>query len=166
LAAHQLYAPRPLSDADADRFVLEQSVVGAVLDPRVDLATVAEARSDAPDDLGVLAAGLPLVTGGVLPRSTDELAATFRRRAPELEIRDEARATVRFLRRAPVPRATRVPYRVLLAGAGATLPGGLAAGLGFSPTLTDVRATAVLLAAMRVTTGCSPSLELARRERR
>jgi uncharacterized protein (DUF2236 family) len=166
LAAHQLYAPRPLTGEEADRFVLEQSVVGAVLDPRVDLESVVEARSDAPGDLGILAAELPLVTGGVLPRSADELAATFRRRAPELEIRDEARATVRFLRRAPVPRATRAAYRVLLAGAGATLPTGLAVGLGFAPTRTDVRATAVLLGAMRLTTGCSPSLELARRDRR
>jgi uncharacterized protein (DUF2236 family) len=165
LAAHQLYAPTPLEPDEVDRFVLEQSVAGAVLDPRVDLATVVRLRTDTPEDLAPLAGRLPLVVEGVLPSSGAALADSFRRRAGELEIRAEARATVRFLRAAPLPRVTRVPYRALLAGAAASLPPGLATALGIQPTMADVRAAAVVLTAMRVTTGRSPSLALAERER-
>jgi uncharacterized protein (DUF2236 family) len=165
LATHQLFAPEPLSPAEVDRFVLEQSVAGAVLDPRVDLDAVVALRDRAAGDLTPLLAALPLVTEGTLPSCARELAASFRRRAGELEIRAEARATVRFLRAAPVPRATKVPSRILLAGAAASLPPGLASGLGLQPTRTDVRAASALLTAMRVTTGRSPNLELARRDR-
>jgi uncharacterized protein (DUF2236 family) len=165
LAANRLFAPTPLTDEQADRFVLEQSVAGAVLDPRVDLDAVVAHRYASPDDLRPLAESLPLVVEGVMPRSTAELAANLHRRASELEVRTEARATVRFLRSAPVPRATRVPYRTMLAGAAASLPPGLAAALGVQPTMGDVRAAALLLAAMRMTTGRSPSLEMAVRDR-
>jgi uncharacterized protein (DUF2236 family) len=161
LAANRLFAPTPLTDEQADRFVLEQSVGGAILDPRVELGTVVAHRYASPDDLRPLAESLPLLADGVMPRSADELAATFHRRAGELEVRTEARATVRFLRSAPVPRVTRLPYRTMLAGAAASLPPGLAAALGVQPTMGDVRAAAVLLAAMRFATGRSPSLEVA-----
>jgi uncharacterized protein (DUF2236 family) len=165
LAAHQMFAPGPLEGDERDRFVLEQSVLGGVLDPRVDLEAVLRRRLERPDDLAQLAAELPLVADGVLPRSAAELADGFRRRVGELEVRAEARATVRFLRQAPVPRITRLPYRTILAGAGATLPRGLAAALGIEPTLGDVRAAAGLLAVMRLTTGRSPSLAVADRDR-
>jgi uncharacterized protein (DUF2236 family) len=165
LATHQLFAPQPLDDAARDRFVLEQSVLGGILDPRVDLVTVARLRQEHPGDLAPLLDELPLVVEGVLPRSAAELADGFRRRASELEIRAEARATVRFLRAAPVPRATKVAYRTILAGAAATLPPGLAAALGITTTAGDVRAAAALLAVMRLTTGRSPSLGVAIRER-
>jgi uncharacterized protein (DUF2236 family) len=166
LAAHQLFAPAPLSADEADRFILEQSVLGAVLDPRVDLErTVLRHRYASRGELAPLVDDLPLLVDGVLPRSADELAASFRRRAGELEVRTDARATVRFLRSAPVPRPTRLAYRTMLAGAGATLPPGLAAALGIQPTLGHVRAVAALLATMRVTTGCSPSLAVADRDR-
>jgi uncharacterized protein (DUF2236 family) len=165
LAANRLFAPRPLDDEEADRFVLEQSVAGALLDPRVDLDAVVAHRYASPDDLGPLAESLPLIVDGVMPRSAAELAANLRRRADELEVRTEARATVRFLRSAPVPRATRLPYRTMLAGAAASLPTGLAAALGVQPTMGDIRAAAVLLAAMRVATGRSPNLEMAVRDR-
>jgi uncharacterized protein (DUF2236 family) len=165
LATHQLYAPAPLTGDDADRFVMEQSVVGGVLDPRVDLDEVLALRTAEPDVLEPLAARLPLVVDGLLPRSVDELAAGFRRRAGELAVHGEARATVRFLRAAPLPRATRLPYRRLLAGAAASLPPVLQAALGLRATVHDARVAALLLTAMRVTTGTSPSLALARRER-
>jgi uncharacterized protein (DUF2236 family) len=165
LAAHQLYAPRPLADDEVDRFVFEQSVVGGVLDPRVDLAIVERVRREAPGDLDRLAAHLPLLSDGVLPSDGASLATSFRRRAPELEVREEARSTLRFLRRAPVPGPTRPAYRVILAGAAATLPRGLAVALGTNPTTGDVRRAAALVAAMRVTTGTSPSLATAARDR-
>jgi uncharacterized protein (DUF2236 family) len=165
LAAHQLFAPDPLDDDERDRFVLEQSVLGGVLDPRVDLEAVVRRRCEDPDDLAGLAAELPLVAEGNLPRSGAELAEGFRRRIPELEVRAEARSTVRFLRAAPVPRVTRVPYRTILTGAAATLPRGLAHALGTAPTAADVRAVAALLATMRLTTGRSPSLRVAARDR-
>jgi hypothetical protein len=116
--------------------VLEQSVVGACSTPGSTSNGVRRLRYDAPGDLAPLADELPLVADGVLPRSGAELAASFRRRASELEVRTEARATVRFLRSAPVPRATRIPYRTMLAGAAASLPPGLAAALGMQPTPT------------------------------
>jgi uncharacterized protein (DUF2236 family) len=166
LAAHQLFAPTPLTRHEIDRFILEQSTLGAVLDPRVDLAEVLRHRYEVPGDLTPLVAVLPLVVEGVLPRTAAELAESFRRRAGELEVRTEARATVRFLRSAPVPRPTRVAYRTMLAGAAASLPQGLAEALGIQPTTGHVRAAAALLAAMRVTTGCSPSLAVADRDRR
>jgi uncharacterized protein (DUF2236 family) len=165
LATHQLFTPSPLDEADRDRFVLEQSVLGGILDPRVDLATVVRLRREHPDDLRPLLDELPLVVDGVLPRSAAELARSFRRRAPELEVRAEARATVRFLRAAPVPRTTQLAYRTILAGAAATLPAGLAGLLGITTTAGDVRAAAALLAAMRLTTGRSPSLAVATRDR-
>jgi uncharacterized protein (DUF2236 family) len=158
LATHQLFAPRPLSPSDADRFVREQAFLGALLDPRTDLQ---RARRDGID----AASTLPLLAEGSLATDRAGLAAGLRRWAPTLHVGPTARATIDFLRRAPLPTTARPPYLVMLAGAGASLPPALAAPLGLETSLSRIRALAALLTSMRAGVGLSPSLALAREER-
>jgi uncharacterized protein (DUF2236 family) len=159
LASHELFAPRPLTAAEADRFVREQSFLGALLDPRVDLGA---ARSAGP----ATAEGMPLIRDGLLATDRDGLARALRGWAPALEIGAEARDTVAFLRAAPLPVTVRPAFRVLLAGVGATLPATLAHPLGLDTRPGRVRAAAGLVATMRATVGLSPSLAVARSQRR
>ena len=159
LATHQRFAPRPLDPAARDRFILEQSALGAVLDPRVDLSTLR-------GDVVAGADRLPLIAEGRLATDASGLAASLRRWSTALEVTDQARATVAFLRRAPLPPAVRPAYRLLLAGVGATLPTSLATPLGLTSDAARVRALAALLATMRATVGLSPSATVAHDERR
>jgi uncharacterized protein (DUF2236 family) len=158
LATHQLFAPRPLSDGEADRFVLEQSALGAVLDPRIDLEDVR------PGDLEA-AVTLPLLAEGTLATDRRSLAQAFRAWAPDLVVGDDARDTVAFLRSAPLPATVRAAYRVLLEGVGATLPASLGTPLGLGQGATRLRAAAGLVTAMRAGVGLSPSLDAARANR-
>ena len=158
LATHQLFSPRPLTPEEADRFVLEQAFLGAVLDPRADAQRV---RAE-----GLAAArSLPLIADGVLAVNRRGLADALRTWGPTLEVGPAAKDTVAFLRRAPLPPTARPAYRVLLAGAGASLPPTLASPLGLSVSPARIRALAALLTAMRTGVGLSPSLTVARTER-
>jgi hypothetical protein len=151
LATHQLFAPRALVLAEVDRFVREQALLGALLDPRTDLEQVRREGIDA-------VATAPLLGEGTLATDARGLAEALRRWSPTLRVGAAARSTVGFLRRPPLPPTVLPAYRVLLGGAGATLPYPLAEALGFVGSPARVRGLAALLTAMRVGVGLSPSL--------
>ena len=166
LRADERWAPFPLDAADRDRFVLEQSRLAALLDPRVDLrpfhrdeATRRELRDGAVE--------LPLLDGGGLPRSVAELDDALAAFGPELAVGAQGEDAMRFLRRPPLPRGARLGYRSFLLGALGSMPrehrrllglleGDAAAGLA-------MRQTGALLTTMRLATGPSPALSAAHR---
>jgi len=93
LTAHQRFGERPLTDGEADEYVAQAARVARALGAVVVPETVAELR---------------------------ETIETYR---PELEASEAALDTVRFLlREPPLPRAARLPYALLAAGAVSTLP--------------------------------------------
>lgn len=164
LAAHQRWAPHPLGPGDADRFVLEQSRIAALLDPRVDLAAL---RRD-PEAGAALRADqveLPMLADGTLPRTVAQLHGTMDAFHPELRAGPQAREALRFLRRPPLPLPLRAGYRTLHAGAVGSLRPRERAVLGLEmPEVVARSATAttqVALSAVRLSTGTSPSAELA-----
>ncbi|MBW3604683.1 MAG: DUF2236 domain-containing protein [Actinobacteria bacterium] len=119
LAADRLWAPRPVTAADADRFVAEQSRLAALLDERIALAPLRR-DPEAGDRLRADEVALPL--RDELPRSVAELAAALEAVAPELAAGAQARDAVRFLRWPPLPHAVRGAYLPLFAGAAGSLP--------------------------------------------
>lgn len=153
LATHQLYAPRALTAVEADRFVAEQARAAALLDPRFPL------HDHAPDDLPDVALGdFPLVRDG-LPTTHDELANALASYREVLSVTPDARAAIDFLDEIEVPALVAVVYRRFLDGVAATLPPDLAAALGRHDGDRRSRAAGLgrTLAAMRATTGRSPS---------
>ena len=164
LAAHQRFAPTPLGPADADRFVLEQARIAALLDPRVDL----DALAADPDAGSALRAGdltLPMVDDGTLPRDVAELEASLDRYHPELIINDQGRQTLRFLRWPPLPVHIRAGYLSLYVGAVGSLRRRERQVLELPTSALAARAgtahTQIALTSMRLATGTSPSQELA-----
>lgn len=164
LAAHRRWAPQQLSDAEEDRFVLEQSRLSALLDPRVDLA---ELRAD-PDTSAALRAGsvpLPMLDRGLLPRSVAELDAHLDAFHPELHVGGQGREALTWLRWPPLPLTVKAGYLTLLAGAVGSLRPRERAALGLRVPAVAARAATthaqVALTAMRVSTGTSPSAALA-----
>jgi uncharacterized protein (DUF2236 family) len=99
------------------------------------------------------------------PRSVAELAGQIADFGPALRGSDDARRTVDFVRRAPVPIAARPAYAVLFAGAVSTMTPGHRQTLGL-PTLpaTVTRpAVSAVLAALSLALGpASPSQQAAR----
>ena len=164
LAADRLWAPRPVPQPDADRFVAEQSRLAALLDERVDL----DALRRAPDAGDALRAGrvdLPLLAE--LPGTVDDLIATLDRFAPDLRGGVQTRDAVRFLRWPPLPAAVRAAYLPLFAGAVGSLPAWQRRTVGL-PTAgvaaaAAVANTAVVLGALRSASGRSPAYLAARR---
>lgn len=165
LATHRLYGPRRLSAETADRFVAEQSRAAALLDPRVDLASLAGDHS-ALDQLRAGTLALPMLTEATLPTTVAELDAMLEDYATEWEVNEQGREALRFLLWPEIPLALRAGYLPLFAGAAAALERrqrrllGLRLGAGVHPVRAQTRAT---LLAMRIAAGASPTLDAARR---
>lgn len=164
LAADRLWAPQPVTGADADRFVAEQSRLAALLDERVALNDLL-GDPDAGHLLRTGAVDLPLLAD--LPSTVDELIAVLDSYAPELDGGAQAREAVRFLRWPPVPGPLRAAYLPLLAGAAGSLPRRHRRMLGM-PTSRVAAAAAVanaanLLTALRSAVGRSPAYDAATR---
>ena len=162
LVTDRLYAPRPVNAGRADDFVAEQSRLGALLDPRVDLDRIAA-------DPGAFARGdvvLPLIDEGLLPVTVAQMSAHLQEYAQEWSVNEQGRDALRFLLWPDVPGPMRVGYLPLLAGAVASLDPAQRALLGtrLGPGAGVVRfQTRATLAAMRLAGGVSPSLQAARR---
>jgi uncharacterized protein (DUF2236 family) len=121
LTTDAVYAPHPCSPAQADAFVLEQSRIAALLDPRVDL----EAIAAAPDGREALRDGtlpLPMVEEGVVPRSRSELRRIMTAFEPELGLTEQGRHAISFLEDPPLEGIAARVYPSVLAGALATIP--------------------------------------------
>ncbi|MDP8970986.1 MAG: DUF2236 domain-containing protein [Actinomycetota bacterium] len=169
LATDRAYARPAATAATADRFVAEQSRVAALLDPRVDLRAIG---AD-PEALHALRAGalpLPMVDDGTLPQTTEQLRTRLADYRPELEVTQQGRQALRFLRWPDLGPGVRAAYLPVLAGAVATLDPEehRLLGVGFtrvaSPALAvQARASVALF---RLMLGPSPSLEAAARRAR
>jgi uncharacterized protein (DUF2236 family) len=165
LVAHRTWAPTPLTDDEEDRFVLEQSRISALLDPRVDLD---ELRHD-PGTSRAIRAGrvhLPMLDEGHLPEDVAGLETLLTAYATELGVNHQGREALRFLRWPPLPPPVRAGYLTMFAGVvGSLRPRErLALGLEVPPAAARlaVLQTRAALTLMRAATGTSPSQELAR----
>jgi len=130
LTAYRVYGPKPLSPADADRFVAEQTRVGRLLD----------------------ASPLPDTAGGLESWLNDH---------PSLEQSPGMDSALRFLRSPPLPIPVRVPYRVLYAGAAATVPPRLRSVLGLRTSPGAIRTCRLAVQSLRWALGSSPSWQAA-----
>lgn len=160
LACDQAYAAHPVDQATADRFVLEQSRIGALLDPRVDLEPFRGEGGSA--RLRRWDVELPLIADGLLPTDVASLARCLADHDGELAIGDQALSTLAFLRDPGLPRVAMPAYRSLQLGGVATLPGRLRGMLGYGwvrgpAALAARRQAGALLTAMRLGTGTSPA---------
>ena len=116
LAGHRLWAPTPMPTADEDAFVAQQSRIGALLDPRVDLrALLADEVAQA--ELRAGRVHLPMIADGTLPTTAAGLDDVLSSYHHELGINHQGREALAFLRRPPIPWAARGGYRSLLTGA-------------------------------------------------
>ena len=121
LATDEVYAPRPCSPAEANAFVLEQSRIAALLDPRVDVERIAEdldGRAALRD--GTLA--LPMMEEGLLPRDRRQLRARMRAAEPGLGLTDQGRRAISFLEAPPLDGVAARVYPTVLAASLATIP--------------------------------------------
>jgi uncharacterized protein (DUF2236 family) len=167
LQGHRLWSPDVLTRAEEDRFVAEQSRIGALLDPGVDLAALRAdpARQEA-FRRGELDTELSLLREGLLPRSVDELDAVLADFLPELGVNDQGREALAFLRWPPIPLVARPGYQSLLLGAIGSLGPDLRRALELDRTArradTLVAQARLTLRAMRLATGTSPTMHAAR----
>jgi uncharacterized protein (DUF2236 family) len=164
LTAHRTWAPTDLSADEEDRFVLEQSRIAALLDPRVDLDELRDPAAGAAFRAGTHV--LPMIEEGHLPRDVAEMEAALADFQPELGVNQQGREALRFLRWPPLPIAARAGYLTLLGGAvGSLRPRERTAlGLRLPPPVAyaGVVNAGAALAAMRLATGTAPSARLAR----
>lgn len=165
LAADRAFAAHPADAATADRFVLEQSRLGALLDPRVDLAPY---RGDATAQAALRRweLDLPLLDEGLLPHDTASLGRCLARYDRVLERGEHAEEALRFLRRPGLPAYALPAYRAIQLGAVATLPDHVRALLGRGwvrgPAAVLARRQAgALLTGLRLGLGRSPALRAA-----
>lgn len=165
LTAHRVWAPTQLTAAEEDRFVLEQSRIAALLDPRVDLA---ELRADTAATSEAIREGsmaLPMVDDGTLPRSVAELETVLDAYASELGVNHQGREALRFLRWPPLPAPVRAGYLTLFGGAVGSLQPHERRALDINllrPAASlAVEGAGAALTLMRVATGTSPSMRLA-----
>lgn len=167
LACDQAFAAHPADPATADRFVLEQSRVGALLDPRVRLdrfATDAAAQAA----LRRWEVELPLLEDGLLPHDVASLRSCLARYDDELVRGEHAEEALRFLRAPGLPAYAMPAYRAMQLGAVATLPQHVRDLLGWG-WVRGLAATAArrqagaLLTGLRLGTGRSPALRAAER---
>lgn len=166
LAADAAYAVRPVRRRRADAFVLEQSRVAALLDPRLDLEGVArDPRSRAALRDGTLP--LPMVDEGELPRTVAELRHHVRSFEPELEVTAQGEQAFAFLREPPLEGPPALVYPALFAGAMATVPRDRRRRCGWRADPVRDRAARALTFGMvnglRLSTGRSGSVEVATR---
>jgi uncharacterized protein (DUF2236 family) len=167
LACDQAFAAHPADPTTADRFVLEQSRVGALLDPRVDLDRFVGDR-DAQAALRRWEVDLPLLEEGLLPHDTASLRRCLARYDDELVRGEHAEEALRFLRNPGLPPYAMPAYRALQLGAVATLRPRVRRLLGWGwvrgPVAGAVRRQAgALVTGLRLGTGRSPALRAAER---
>lgn len=166
LATDATYAAAPVDPAAADAFVLEQSRLAALLDPRVDLDELAADRA-ALEALRRGELALPMLADGSLPTTSAELEATLAAYRPELAINDQSRQGLSFLLWPPLSPPIKAAYLQLLAGALATVPADLRSLLRLPVPALAARAAAAetrtVLALFRAATGLSPVVAAARR---
>jgi uncharacterized protein (DUF2236 family) len=162
LAADRLWAPHPVTGADADRFVAEQSRMAALLDERVDL-TALRTEPGAAEALRSGRVELPLMTR--LPADVAGLIACLEDYADELAGGPQTADAVRFLRWPPLPPAVRAAYVPVFAGAVGSLSGWQRTLLGLPTSRlgawTAVANTATLLTTLRSAVGRSPVYDAA-----
>ncbi len=162
LAADRLWAPQPVTGADADAFVAEQSRMAALLDERVPLAGLLR-DPDAGARLRADAVDLPLRAD--LPRTVDGLVAALEAFGPELVVGAQARDAIRFLRWPPLPGPVRAAYLPLFAGAVGSLPAWQRRRLDLPMPALAARAAVAnagnVLGALRSAVGRSPAHDLA-----
>ncbi|WP_169786864.1 oxygenase MpaB family protein [Nitriliruptor alkaliphilus] len=165
LTAHRVWAPTQLTAAEEDRFILEQSRIAALLDPRVDLADLRVDTAATSVAIREGSLSLPMVEDGTLPRSVAELDAILDAYAPELGVNHQGREALRFLRWPPLPAPVRAGYLTLFGGAVGSLQPRERRALDITlrrpaPGLA-VEGAGAALAVMRIATGTSPSVQLA-----
>jgi uncharacterized protein (DUF2236 family) len=166
LAAHRLWAPDVLTPAEEDLFVAQQSRIGALLYPTVDLPHLRDDKAaQAAFRSGDLDADLRLIGEGLLPTSVqalDDVLASF---LPELGVNHQGREALRFLRWPPIPVVARGGYQALFLGAIGSLTPQLRGALELDRTARiarlAVRQAGGVLRVMRFTTGTSPSMTAA-----
>ena len=165
LAAYQRWAPAPLTPAEADQFVLEQSRIAALLDQRLDLQTLdAGAATGTAIRAGTM--DLALISEGVLPATVAQMDARLADFSAALGVNDQGRDAIRFLR---WPSALAPPvkgfYLGLFAGAAASLTPEHRSALEIRMGKPTVRLASglarVLLGAMRAGIGPSPTVAAA-----
>jgi hypothetical protein len=164
LAADAAYAVRPARRRLADAFVLEQSRVAALLDPRVDLDRLArDPASRAALRDGTLR--LPMIEEGSLPRTVAELRDHVRAFEPELEVTAQGAQAFEFLRSPPLEGPPALVYPALFAGAMATVPRRRRRRCGWpADPVRDRAARAVtfgMVNGLRLSTGRPGSVEVA-----
>lgn len=131
LAAYQTFGPEPLSSEDADRFVAEQSRIGVLLD------------------------------ADPLPPTAVDLGRWIERH-PHVAPSPGMRAAVDFLTSPPLDGAgLRLGYRLMQAGAVATLPSRIRSTLGVRRRPGAVEAAVGVTSILRWALGMSPSWQLA-----
>jgi len=164
LAADRLWSPFPIQGSRADAFVEQQSRIGALLDPRVDLDEFDHDQT-ARQQLRDGSIRLPMLEDGTLPTTTAELDAVLAGFAPELGINHQGREALSFLRKPPIPAIARGGYQAMFGGAIASLRPNEEHALGFelSRAVRSALTTraSVTLSAMRLATGISPSRKIA-----
>jgi uncharacterized protein (DUF2236 family) len=160
LAADQLWSPHPVTGARADAFVAEQSRIGALLDPRVDLRGIL-ADPTAQAELRQGRIPLPMIEDGSLPTSVATLGEVLASFAADLGVNHQGREALRFLRRPPIPGTARPAYRILFGGAIGSLAPALRQALELDRSEVVARAgvvrAGIVLRVMRAATGTSPS---------
>ena len=160
LAGHRLWAPTPLHPREEDAFVAQQSRIGALLDPRVDLEGLL-ADDAAQEDLRAGRVHLPMIADGTLPTSAADLDEVLASYHHELGINHQGREALAFLRRPPIPWAARGGYRSLLTGALGSLDPVQQRALEVrwppAATRAAVAQAGAALATMRTLVGTSPS---------
>ncbi len=165
LTAHRLWAPDVLTPDEEDRFVAEQSRIGALLDPRVELRMLRDPAVRDAFRAGELDDELDLIGPDHLPVTVAELDEVLAGFGPELGINHQGREALAFLRWPPIPIVARAGYQSLLLGAIGSLSPMLRGALELEHTARTapaLRAQAGLsLRVMRLTTGTSPSMRAA-----
>jgi uncharacterized protein (DUF2236 family) len=165
LAAHRLWAPDVLTREEEDRFVAEQSRIGALLDPEVDLRMLRDPEVRDALRSGALDADLGLIGPDLLPLSVAELDAVLASFVPEIGVNYQGREALAFLRWPPIPVVARGGYQSLLLGAIGSLSPELRHALELDRTARAAPAmraqAAMTLKVMRLTTGTSPSMRAA-----
>lgn len=164
LTVWDLLGPHPVPREVADRYVAEQAVTAALLDPRVDLRTL---EGD-PAAVAMLRAGgadLPMIAEGALARSRAELDDVLADFAAELEVRRQARDGMAFLLSPPLEGAALAGWKAVATASLAALPPQLraVAGVPRHPVRDRLRVQVVRAAvdSLRVVHGRTSTIQLA-----
>jgi len=165
LTSHRLWAPDVLTPEEEDRFVAEQSRIGALLDPNVDLRMLRDPVTRDAFRAGELDGELGLIGEDLLPLTSKQLDAVLKSFVPELGINHQGREALDFLRWPPIPIVARGGYQSLLLGAIGALSPDLRHALELDRTINLAPAfraqAAMTLRVFRLTTGTSPSIRAA-----